>query len=221
VTGSPRCVTGCPPPGVASRGRGAGWLVFCPFDVDAGGVEVAAVGASALAGGQHGDGEERGQDGAAAAEVEPVGAVGSGAVPDLGDVGVPSEPDQRVGPRGGGEGVLDLNQSVAEFAGAGPQLGESDGALGEGGGEVGEALAVAVAGPLLVTVRVSVKVSPSATGSAESASETATSAPGTGVGVGVGLGAIAIPDGEEPTGMGCRGCWWPHRWASPSCQLGW
>jgi hypothetical protein len=66
-------------PGVSSEraeGLGLAWLVCFPVDVDSGGFEIGAVGASALAGGQHGDGEECVEDGAAVADVESVGAVG-------------------------------------------------------------------------------------------------------------------------------------------------
>jgi len=51
------------------------WLVCFPVDVDSSGVEIRAVEPSALAGGQHGDGEEAGQGGAASAQVEPAGAI--------------------------------------------------------------------------------------------------------------------------------------------------
>ncbi|HET9258108.1 MAG TPA: hypothetical protein VFO16_23330 [Pseudonocardiaceae bacterium] len=113
--------------------------VCFPVDVDSGGIEITAVWASAPAGGQYGDGEECGQDGAAAADVEPVGAVGGGAVPDAGDVGLPGEPDQRVNRCSGGEGVLDVGEPGAECARA--ELGQGDRTLGERGGEVVEALA--------------------------------------------------------------------------------
>jgi hypothetical protein len=114
--------------------------VCCPFEVDSGGVEIGAVGASALAGGQHGDSEECGQDGAAAADVKPVAAVGGSAVPDLGDAGLPGEPDQRVHPCGGGKGVVDLGEPGAECAGAGAQLSQGDRTLSERSGQVGEVL---------------------------------------------------------------------------------
>ena len=106
------------------------WLV-CPVDADSGGVEIAAVWASALVGGQHGDGEQGGEDGAAAAQVEPVGAVGGGAVPDLGDVGLPGRSDQRVNPGSGDEDVFDFGEPGAEFVGAGAQLSQGDSAFGK------------------------------------------------------------------------------------------
>ncbi len=78
-------------------------LAGFPFDVDSGGIEVAAVWASASTGGQHGDGEECAEYGAAAAEIELVGSVRGGAVPDVGDVGRPGESDERVDRCSGGK----------------------------------------------------------------------------------------------------------------------
>ena len=95
--------------------------------MDSGGVEVGAVGASAPAGGQHGDGKEFGECGAAATKLQSVGSVGFGAVPDVRDVGVPGESDERVDRGGGGEGVLDLGKPGAECVGAGAELGKRDG----------------------------------------------------------------------------------------------
>src|SRR5918997_138723 len=127
--------------GSSPERRGGGRSVCFPFDVDSGEVEIAADWASAFAGGEDGGSEEFAEYGAAPAEIQPVGSVGCYAVPDFGDVGRPGESGKRVNLCGGGQGVFDLGQSSAEFAGAGAQLGEGDGAVSEGGREVGEALA--------------------------------------------------------------------------------
>jgi hypothetical protein len=100
-------------------------LACFPFDVDSGGVEVCSIWASASAGGEDGDGEEFDEYGAAATEVQSVGTVGCGAVPDICHVGVTGEPDQRVDGGGGGEGVFDVGKVSAEFVGAGAELGGS------------------------------------------------------------------------------------------------
>ena len=52
------------------------WLVCFPVDVDSGKADIRAVGGSAPASGQHGDGEQGAQDNTAAADVESVGASG-------------------------------------------------------------------------------------------------------------------------------------------------
>ena len=79
-----------------------------PFDVDSGEVEVAAVWASAFAGGEHGNSEEFAEYSAAPAEIQPVGSVGRDAVPDFGDVRRSGESGKRVNLCGGGQGVFDL-----------------------------------------------------------------------------------------------------------------
>jgi hypothetical protein len=76
----------------------------------------------ASASGKDGDGEEFDEYGAAATEVQSVGTVGCGAVPDICHVGVTGEPDQWVDGGGGSEGVFDVGKASAEFVGAGTEL---------------------------------------------------------------------------------------------------
>jgi hypothetical protein len=79
--------------------------------MDSDGVEVGSVWASTVTGGEHGDGNQFGEYGAAAAEVQSVKTVECGSVPDICDVGLSDELGWEVDGSGGGKGVLDVGEA--------------------------------------------------------------------------------------------------------------